>query len=104
MYRNLITQKKIHYSRTKAASLAAKLQSSSDFWKELRTCCGERKLELSDIINKQGWFDHFKEVFSRADDRVDSGASELGDDATEFPDLNSDGLNQPISEDEVREA
>ena len=104
MDRNLIRQKKNHHRRSKAVTLAAKLQSSSDFWKEFRTCCGERKPEISGSIDKQGWFDHFKEVFFRADDRVDSGASELGDDATEFPNLNSDGLNQPISEDEVREA
>ena len=43
-------------------------------------------------------------MFSQADNRVDRVVSEPGDDATEFPDLDSDVLNQPISEAEVREA
>ena len=46
VYRNLITQKN-QYCKRKAASLAASIKNSSDFWKEVRACCGERKSELS---------------------------------------------------------
>ena len=85
MYRNLITQTKNQYGRSKAASLATKLQSSSDFWKEFRTCCGERKPEISGSIDKQGWFDHFKQVFSHVNGRFDRVVNEPGGNATEFP-------------------
>ena len=43
-------------------------------------------------------------MFSHADNRVDRWFSELGNDATESLDLDSDVLNQQISEAEVREA
>ena len=85
MDRNLIRQKKNHHRRSKAVTLAAKLQSSSDFWKEFRTCCGERKPEISGSIDKQGWFDHFKQVFSDVNGRFDRVVNEPGGNATEFP-------------------
>ena len=99
LHGNLVTLKKNHYSRSNAASLAAKLQNSSDFWKEFRTCCGERKPELINSIDTQGWLDHFKQVFFQADDRVDGrggGGSEFSDDATEFSDFDSGVLKRPI--------
>ena len=42
-------------------------------------------------------------MFSKADDGVDRKGSEICDDATEIPELNSDVLNHPISEAEVRD-
>ena len=48
VYRNLITQKKNQYCKRKAALLAACIKNSSDFWKEGRACCGERKPKLSE--------------------------------------------------------
>ena len=64
VYKNLMTQKKKEYSKIKAASEAAKWRSSFDFWKELRTSFRQRKPKLSGSIDKQGWLDHFKQVFS----------------------------------------
>ena len=104
MYRNLITQKKNQYCKRKAASLAASIKNSSDFWKQVRACCGERKPELSENIERQGWFDHFQQLFSQADGGSSRECSELGDEVSEILDLDSDVLNQPISEAEVRAA
>ena len=48
VYRNLITQKKNQYCKRKAVSLAASINNSFDFWKEVRARCGERKPGLSE--------------------------------------------------------
>ena len=102
MYRNLITQKKNQYCKRKAASLAASIKNSSDFWKQVRACCGERKPELSEKTERQGWFDHFQQLFTQADGGISKECSELDDEVTEILDLDSDVLNQLISETEVR--
>ena len=104
VYRYLITQKKNQFCKRKAASLAASIKNSSDFWKEVRACCGERKPELSEKIERQGWFDHFQQLFSQADGGSSRECSELVDEVSEILDLDSDVLNQPISEAEVRAA
>ena len=103
MYKNLITQEKKYWKR-KAALLAANINNSSDFWKEVRTCCGERKPKWSENIDRQGWFDHFKQLLSQVDGRVSRECSELDDEVTEILDFDSDVLNQPIFDTDVRAA
>jgi len=55
-------------------------------------------------IERQGWFDHFQQLFSQADGGSSRECSELDDEVSEILDLDSDVLNQPISEAEVRAA
>ena len=92
------------YWKRKAALLAANINDSSDFWKEVRTGYGERKPKWSKNIHRKGWFDHFQQLFSLADDRVSRECSELDDEVTEILDFDSDVLNQPIFDTDVRAA
>ena len=55
-------------------------------------------------IERQGWFDHFQQLFSQADGGSSRECSELDDEVSEILGLDSDVLNQPISEAEVRAA
>ena len=50
---------------------------------------GRKGNQLSGKIERQGWFHHFQQLFSQADEIID---------------LDSAVLNQPISEAEVRAA
>ena len=60
--------------------------------------------ESSEKIERQVWFDHFQQLFSQADGGISRECSELDDEVNEIFDLDSDVLNQPISEAEVRAA
>ena len=56
-------------------------------------------------IDRQGWFDHFQQLFSQADGGSSRECcSELDDEVNEILGLDSEVLNQPVSDAEVRAA
>ena len=67
-YKQLLKQKKKEFGKNTAESVANNVNNSATFWKALRKLGDEKKTAVSEKINIEEWYKHFRDFFSLGTD------------------------------------